>query len=474
MHHRTFLWRPVAIATFLMAGFVAQLAAADGLPELDRAAAEKISFRDDVWPIVKRHCWGCHSGADSKGGLNMGTVADMLKGGDGGALFEAGKPDESLLVEMIAGADPEMPQQQPPLSAAKIDILRGWILAGARDDSQPGAGRLAVTIPEQYKFAPSINSVALSPDGKLAAAACRSEVVLIDVDGDAPPRRLATACDLLSHVEFSADGTLLAAAGGSPARYGEVRFFNPADGSLISQRRLGHDTLFRGSLAPDGKSIALGGADGAIHVVPADAQAEVRQLDLHSDWVLDVAYTPDGKMLVSGGRDKATKVSSVETGQLLRSVDASSELVTSVAADGQFAVAAGRARTLIGYELKIALSGIEVTGAGNGARPVSKREQYVKNFEGQPAQVLDVATSGDRKLVAVAGAFGEVRLYNMADRKRVGSIGDLPAPIYSVALNHDGTRLAVGSKSGELRVYEVAEAKLLKSLVPVPLEVARN
>jgi len=66
--------------------------------------------------------------------------------------------------------------------------------------------------------------------------------------------------------------------------------------------------------------------------------APVRSFDLHSDWILDVAYSPDGTMLISGGRDKATKISSVETGQLLRSVDGSTELISGVAANGEFAV----------------------------------------------------------------------------------------------------------------------------------------
>lgn len=446
--------------------------AAEDLSPLDKVTAEKISFRKDVSPVVKRHCWGCHSGADPKGGLSMDTVRDMLKGGDGGPLFESGKPDESLLVEMITGDDPEMPQKQPPLSTAKVDILRGWILAGAKDDSLPGDGQIAVSIPATYKYAPAVNSVSLSADGKLLAAACRSEVVLIDLAGDKPPRRLPTESDLLSHVEFSPDGTLLAAAGGSPARYGEVRFFNPADGKLISSRRIGHDTLFRGNFAPDSKTLALGGADGAIHVVPVDSEAEVRRFELHSDWILDVAFTPDGKMLISGGRDKATKVSSVETGKLLRSVDRSTELISSVGSDGRFAVSAGRGRTLIGYELKIALFGIEVTGAGNGARPVSKRNQYVKNFETQPGEVYDIASSGDRKFIAIAGSYGNVRVYKTDDRQRIALINNVPSPIYCVALDGDGTRLALGSKRGQVQVYELPDVKLIKSLVPVPVEMS--
>ncbi|MDA1049644.1 MAG: hypothetical protein O3C40_04070 [Planctomycetota bacterium] len=448
--------------------------AQDPLPALDPAAADKLSFRNDVQPILKRHCWGCHSAAKPEGGLRLDSVAAMLKGGDSGPLFEPGKPDESALVQMIIGPEPEMPKKQPPLSVAKIQILRHWILAGAKDDSPAAGSPSTIQIPETYLSPPAVTSAALSPDGKLLAAACRSEVVLIDVDAESAPRRLPTESGLLTHVEFNADGTLLAAAGGSPAQYGDVRFFNPADGTVVSGRRIGHDTLFRGNFAPDGKSIAFGGADGAIHIVPLDANAPVRSFDLHSDWILDVAYSPDGTMLISGGRDKATKISSVETGELLRSVDGSTELVSAVAADEQFAVSAGRARTLIGYELKTALSGVGVTGSGNGAQPVTNRDQYVKNFEGQPGEVLDMAFSGDRKLVAVAGDFAEVRVYQIADRQRVATISNVPAPIYSVALNADGTRLALGSKSGQVQVYRLPEGTLLKSVVPVPLAPANQ
>lgn len=459
--------RTLSVATLLIA--IVSIGSADDLPKLDKAAAEKISYRGDVWPILKRHCWGCHSGGDAKGGLSVDTVADLLKGGDSGVPFEVGRPDESLLLEMIVGDEPEMPPKQAPLSTAKIHILRQWIFAGAKDDSTPGDVKRAVHIPKSYRFAPAVTSVAFSPDGKTVAAACRSEVVLIDPAGERPPKRLATESDLLSHVEFSSDGALLAAVGGSPAHYGEARFFNPGDGSVISSRRVSHDTLFRGAFAPDNKAIAVGGADGAAHVIPVDPKTETRSFDLHSDWVMDVAYTPDGKMLITGGRDKTTKVCSVETGELLRSVDDSAEMISSVAADSQFAIGAGKARIPISYELKIALSGVEVSGAGNGARPVSKRNQYAKNLEAQPGEIFDMATSGDRKLVAIAGAYGDVRVYNIADRKRTALIGNVPAPIYSVALNSDGTRLAIGSKSGEVQIYELPSGKQLKSLVPVPL-----
>lgn len=442
----------------------------------DQTAAAEPSFERDVWPVLEQNCHGCHSATDkkSKGGLSLDAADHLLKGGNTGPLYVPGKPDESLLLKVVSGDKPEMPKKQPPLPPEQVQVLRDWVAAGARIDTWPGEGKLTVVIPAAYRTAPAVTAVALSPDGKLLAAACRSEVVLVAVDDPAAvPRRLATECDLVTCVEFSPDGRTLAAAGGAPARYGEVRFFDPGDGRLIAARRLTRDTLFRGGFAPDGKSIALGGADGAVHVVPvgADPQAPVRSFELHSDWVTDVAFSPDGTMLVTGGRDRATKVASAQSGALLVTADPGREPVTAVASDGQFAVSVNRKGELIGYEYQIALSGVEAGGAGNGAVPVDKRNQYTKPFEGQGDGVADAAASGDRKLLAVAaGTGGEVRVYRIADRQRAATVANVTAPVYALALNADGSRLAVGGKSGVVQVYELPSGKPLKSLTPVPVQ----
>src|SRR5438034_1320357 len=82
--------------------------------------------------------------------------------------------------------------------------------AGAKIDAMPVDHTATVAIPKEYEFAPAITSAAIHPDGKLAACACRSEAVIVPLDGDQKPLRLATNCDLLTHVEFSPDGKFLA------------------------------------------------------------------------------------------------------------------------------------------------------------------------------------------------------------------------------------------------------------------------
>ncbi|MEX2559345.1 MAG: c-type cytochrome domain-containing protein, partial [Pirellulales bacterium] len=75
---------------------------------------QDISYHRDVWPVLKRHCWGCHSGNDPQGGLGMDNVAALAKGGDSGAAFVPNQPDESLLLQVLTGAsEPAMPKDKP-------------------------------------------------------------------------------------------------------------------------------------------------------------------------------------------------------------------------------------------------------------------------------------------------------------------------------------------------------------------------
>ncbi|MCX7706376.1 MAG: hypothetical protein N2204_00010 [Anaerolineae bacterium] len=95
--------------------------------------AAAVTFSKDIQPLIERRCINCHGGKDGiKGGLSMKTHADLMKGGESGAVIIAGDPANSLLVQLIVKG--EMPKRAPKLPQAEIDLISAWVAAGAKND----------------------------------------------------------------------------------------------------------------------------------------------------------------------------------------------------------------------------------------------------------------------------------------------------------------------------------------------------
>lgn len=93
------------------------------------ARAEAVRFREDIQPILKTKCLKCHGPDKRKGSLSLASIELMVEGGESGAAVVAGKPDESLLLEMIR--EGEMPPEGDKLSESEIEQLQHWIEDGA-------------------------------------------------------------------------------------------------------------------------------------------------------------------------------------------------------------------------------------------------------------------------------------------------------------------------------------------------------
>lgn len=88
-------------------------------------------FRNQVAPILERHCVSCHIGDDAKGNLSLETAASLKAGGNSGPPVVPGNVDDSYLLEVISGEKPLMPKNAPPLTKAQVDVLRRWVKEGA-------------------------------------------------------------------------------------------------------------------------------------------------------------------------------------------------------------------------------------------------------------------------------------------------------------------------------------------------------
>jgi hypothetical protein len=89
-----------------------------------------VTFEKHIRPIFEAKCLSCHGSTKKRGGLDMRTVAAMLRGGDAGPSIVPGSPERSLLWETIVTK--KMPPTPNKLSQSESKLVQEWIAGGAR------------------------------------------------------------------------------------------------------------------------------------------------------------------------------------------------------------------------------------------------------------------------------------------------------------------------------------------------------
>jgi len=96
---------------------------------------QDVSFKNHIVPFfINYGCDGCHGG---NGGLDVQTVAQLLRGGIHGPAVVTGKADSSLIVRKLSASSPfgdRMPRGGPYLADTTIQVLKTWINQGAKDN----------------------------------------------------------------------------------------------------------------------------------------------------------------------------------------------------------------------------------------------------------------------------------------------------------------------------------------------------
>lgn len=97
-------------------------------------ADEKQFFNEKILPVLKKHCYECHSAKAKKieSGLKLDTREGLLRGGEMGPVVSPGNPDESPLLSSLRYQKLEMPPAAK-LPAEIADDFETWIRRGAAD-----------------------------------------------------------------------------------------------------------------------------------------------------------------------------------------------------------------------------------------------------------------------------------------------------------------------------------------------------
>ena len=221
--------------------------------------------------------------------------------------------------------------------------------------------------------------------------------------------------DRVTALDFSADGQLLAAAGGEPSRSGEIKIFNVEDGSLVMELDEPHsDTVFAVDFSRDGQYIASCGSDRFIKVFQVNDGSFVRSFEGHTHHVLGVAWSADGRELASSGADMVVKIWDFRTGDQKRTISGFSEEVTSISYVGDSINVVGSCGD----------KNVHIKRADNGGN--------VRALSGSTDFVYSVAASADGKIVIAGGQDSTVRFWQADNGQSVATF-EAPQPAGAVA-----------------------------------------
>ena len=429
------------------------------------ATVSKVSFHSEIVPLLKRSCQGCHHPGDPNGDLIVTTYEDLKRGGMAGDAIVPGKPDESLLIELISGDEPAMPQNMEPLSAEEVELFRRWILEGAHDDTPDEVDDMGEGNYPTYTVPPVVTALAHSPDGSTLAVSGFREILLYDTTNFELKARLVGKAHRIESLMYTADGKILGMAGGSPAQFGEVQLWDTATNMLIKAIRSSYDTVYGLSFSPDASRVAFGCSDQTVRILSVEDEKELIKFDNHSDWVFGTVFSTDGSHFVSAGRDTALKLVEVDTGSFVDDINSSNKgygEINTIARHPteDWVLNGGEDRIPRLYKIFREIR-----------RDVGNTDfNLIQAYEAQSGTIEGVAFSADGSHFATGSTGGEARIYNTEDGKRLASMQGDAVGVFAVSFHPNGKQLATGGFDGKIRIFDTASGKLLDAFMSVPIE----
>lgn len=418
----------------------------------------RVDYGKQIEPIFQTKCAHCHNHTTRQGGLNLESYSALMNGGKNGPSVVPGQGSESRVVKMLEGTiEPRMPLGDR-MTADEIKLIKAWIDAGAVG---PGSSAAAVesapakietsaksSLPEikpTVAVRAAISSLAYAPDGELLALGRYREVELINQKGSAGPTRLPGLVNQVRALAFSADGKLLAAAGGNPAQFGEIKIWRVSDRTELFSFRGHRDNIFAIAFSPDGARLATCSYDKLVKLWDVASGKEISSLKDHTDAVFSLAFSPDGKRLASGSADRTVKIWDVATGQRLYSLNDALDAVNSIAFHpaGKLLAGAGADRVIRIWEL----------GETGG--------KQIKSLIAHEDAINQIAFSPDGKNLVSTGADQLLKLWDAATLVEVQRIELQPDWVDALAFSPDGKRIVVGRHDGSTAFYDAVTGKNL-------------
>ena len=439
-------------------------------------AQEKITYQDHVSPLFESACNSCHNADKAKGGLDLSSYPNMLKGGSSGGAVEPGNPDGSLLYKLVSHQEePFMPHKKDKLADAQVALVAKWITGGLLETKSSTAkkkkkaafdlGFVAVTdgkpegplpMPEHLLLEPVVSTdraggtsaLASNPWAPIVAVAGQKQALLyhtetLELLGVLPFER-----GFIESLTFSRNGQLLIAGGGRGGKVGGMVAWDIKTGRQRMTLGKEYDTVLAADMMADLTTVALGGPGKRIKMFELPTGEPLYNIKKHSDWVMAVSFSPDTVLLATGDRNGGLHVWESFTGNLFYTLNGHKDDITRLSwrLDSNVLASASEDGT------------VRLWAMVNG--------KQVKSWTAHGGGTLSVQFNHNGDLVTV-GRDKQVKIWDQNGKQKRAIKGFKSIPLEAV-FTHDSKRVIVGEWNGSVTVWDAANGKQVGELSANP------
>jgi WD40 repeat protein len=302
----------------------------------------------------------------------------------------------------------------------------------------------------------SIRGVAFTPDGTRLVSAGDDKVVRVwdwrngktisILRGQIGP---GNAGKLLA-MALSPDGKLVAAAGygdeGCKERCGDVRLYELASGALKAVLRGQKSTIYALAFSPNGRWLIGGGGDSSAAIWDVEKQTLAAHLVGHRGFIYGAAFTADGERAVTASKDGDLRLWRVSDGSLITVMPGHEKMIRSLATSQRGGLIASGDD---GGEIRL-----WDDTTGRSLKVLANQRDSVTALAFSPGG--ERLVSGNDKLGDRATPY-KVRVWNVQSGQEELSFGEHDGAVYAVAVSADGRFVAsAGGKASPIYIGELA------------------